>query len=177
MANTSCACSCEQVQSASISHVIERHARSRSSLIPVLQDVQAELGYIPPESIMDIARYLKISEAEIYGVATFYAQFRFKPIGRNVLTVCRGTACHVRGSQRILQTVEKDLNIKAGETTEDLGFSLETVACLGSCALAPVMVVNGKVQGGLNTAKIRDTIARLRKSKPRVNKKKKAKRG
>jgi NADH-quinone oxidoreductase subunit E len=147
---------------ASLKRLLEKHERRRSSIIPILQSVQAEHGYIPPGAIMDIARYLKIPEAEIYGVATFYAQFKFSPIGRNVITVCRGTACHVRGSLRLLREMEKELGIHPGETTEDLEFSLETVACLGSCALAPVMVANGKVYGGLTTNKARSIIGKLR---------------
>lgn len=148
----------------SVQEIIQKHEPSRSSLIPILQDVQNQMGYLPPEAIMQISRYLKMSEAEIYGVATFYAQFRFKPIGKHVFTVCRGTACHVRGSQRLLTEIEKELNIQAGDTTPDNMFTLETVACLGSCALAPVMVIDNKVQGGLTTSKLKSLIKQLRKS-------------
>ena len=153
--------------------IIERHQRARSSLIPILQDVQTEVGYLPPDAIIVISRYLKIPEAEIYGVATFYAQFRFKPIGRNLLTVCRGTACHVRGSAQILRELEKDLKIRAGETTSDMNFSIQTVACFGSCALAPVTVLNGKVYGRMNKAALKNLVEGARKSSRKSGKSKK----
>lgn len=146
----------------SVQEIIQKHEPSRSSLIPILQDVQNQMGYLPPEAIMQISRYLKMSEAEIYGVATFYAQFRFKPIGKHVFTVCRGTACHVRGSAQILEELERELGIKAGDTTDDLQFSIETVACVGSCALAPLTVVDGKVYGRTTKSKIRNLIKELR---------------
>lgn len=146
----------------SVQEIIQRHEPSRSSLIPILQDVQNQVGYLPPDAIMQISRYLKMSEAEIYGVATFYAQFRFKPIGKHVFTVCRGTACHVRGSGQILEELERELGIKAGDTTDDLQFSIETVACVGSCALAPLTVVDGKVYGRTTKSKIRNLIKELR---------------
>ncbi len=116
-------------------------------LIPVLQYVQTEQGYLPPEAMSAAAGYLGISESKVYGVASFYAQFHFEPRGRHTVTVCRGTACHVRGSAPNLRDLEKKLGIQAGETTKDLEFSVETVACFGSCALAPVVVTDAKVHG------------------------------
>ena len=115
------------------------------SLIPALQYVQGEAGYLPPEGMTAVAEHLKVSESKVFGVASFYAQFHFEPRGRNTVTVCRGTACHVRGSAKLLSDVERQLGMKAGGTTRDLEFSLETVACYGSCALAPVVVVNNVV--------------------------------
>ncbi len=114
-------------------------------LIPILQFIQGEEGYLPQEAMGAAARFLRVSESKVYGVASFYAQFYFEPRGRHNVTVCRGTACHVRGSARLLAEMEKQLGVKAGGTTRDLEFSLETVACYGSCALAPVVVVDGKV--------------------------------
>lgn len=153
----------------SVDEIIKKHESARSSLIPILQDVQSEIGYLPPDAIMHISRHLKISEAEIYGVATFYAQFRFKPIGKHVFTVCRGTACHVRGSAQILEELERELGIKAGDTTDDLQFSIETVACVGSCALAPLTVVDGKVYGRTTKSKIKNLIKEI-KAKDGANK-------
>ena len=116
-------------------------------LIPALQYVQSEEGYLSPEGMSAVSRFLNLSEAKVYGVASFYAQFHFEPRGRNTVTVCRGTACHVRGSGPILADLERKLAVQAGGTTDDLSFSLETVACFGSCALAPVVVANGRVHG------------------------------
>jgi NADH-quinone oxidoreductase subunit E len=126
-------------------------------LIPVLQYVQSEEGYLPPQAMKATARFLGVSESTVYGVASFYAQFHFEPRGRHIITICRGTACHVRGSAGILQDLEKKLGIRAGETTKDLEYSIETVACFGSCALAPVVVADTKVYGRQTSS----TAARL----------------
>ena len=121
-------------------------------LIPALQYVQNEEGYLPTEAMSAAAKHLGVSESTVYGVASFYAQFHFEPRGRHIVTVCRGTACHVRGSAGILQDLEKKLGIRAGETTKDLEYSIETVACFGSCALAPVVVADAKVYGRQTSA-------------------------
>ncbi len=134
-----------------------------TELIPVLQGVQRELGYLPEEAMEEIAAFLRVPASRVYGVATFYAQFRFKPTGKCRLTVCRGTACHVRGSARILDDIEKELSIKPGDTTPDREFSLETVACLGSCALAPVAVVDEKVHGKASSKKLKKIIEQIRR--------------
>jgi NADH-quinone oxidoreductase subunit E len=126
----------------------------KDELIPILQDIQARLGYVPSVAMSEVARYLKVPESTVFGVSTFYAQFKFFPTGRNKVRLCRGTACHVRGAPRILDEVEKQLGIKPGETTEDLEYSLETIACFGSCALAPVMVVNDEVYGRMTPKKV-----------------------
>jgi len=118
-----------------------------------LQKVQEELGYVPEEAIFAVSRKSGVPASEVFGVLTFYAQFRLTPQGRNVIKVCRGTACHVRGSARILRTLEGHLGIRAGETTEDLQFTLEEIRCLGSCSLAPVMVVNQETYGRLTSEK------------------------
>ena len=127
-------------------------------LIPILQRVQDELGYLPEEAMLDIARFTGVPESRVYSVGTFYAQFRFTPIGRNHVMVCRGTACHVRGAPRILEEVEKHLGIKEGETTPDMEFSLETVACIGACGLAPNMVINNKTYGRLTAKRVREIL-------------------
>ena len=142
-----------------LSSILAPYRGQRGALIPVLQKVQEELGYLPEEAVSEIAFFLGVSESEVYGVASFYAQFRFIRQGEHTIKVCQGTACHVRGGRRILETVERELGIRPGETTEDYKFSLERVACFGSCALAPVMVVDKTVYGRMTTAKARKTLA------------------
>ena len=145
-----------------LSPILAPYRGQRGALIPVLQKVQEELGYLPEEAVSEIAFFLGQSENEVYGVATFYAQFRFERQGEHVIRSCQGTACYVRGGRRILETVERELGIKPGGTTEDYKFSLETVACFGSCALAPVMVVDKTVYGRMTTAKTRQILAEYR---------------
>ena len=130
----------------------------RHELIPVLQQVQREFGYLREDAMREIARFVGVPESRVYAVATFYAQFRFTPIGRNHVMVCRGTACHVRGAPRILQEFERQLGIKEGETTPDLGYSLETVACIGACGLSPCIMINKKVEAKLTPKKVADLL-------------------
>mgnify|MGYP000492397116 CR=1 FL=1 len=130
-----------------LKEILDHHGSSRSELIPILQDAQAAFGYLPRDVMADVARHLNVPEASVYGVASFYAQFYFEPQGKHRVRVCRGTACHVRGSARIRRLVERKLGIKEGETTPDMLFSYETVACLGACALSPLMVVDNTYYG------------------------------
>ncbi len=143
-----------------LSRVLAPFKDQRGATIPVLQKIQEEYGYLPKELMADTARFLGITESDVFGVASFYAQFRFVPQGKNAIRVCHGTACHVRGSDRIQDAVEKELHITSGGTTEDHKFSLERVACFGSCALAPVMVVNKDVYGRMTSSKARDILAK-----------------
>jgi NADH-quinone oxidoreductase subunit E len=126
----------------------------REDLIPVLQRVQDLYGYLSQEAIRGLSRWLKISENEIFGVATFYAQFRFHPPGQHHIKICRGTACHVRGGERILATAQQRLGIKTGETTADRKYDLDRVACLGCCALAPVVSFDNKIHSQMTVRKI-----------------------
>jgi NADH-quinone oxidoreductase subunit E len=123
-------------------------------LIPIMEEAQNAFGYLSREVMVEIARFLKLPESKVYGVATFYALFRLTPGGKKMVRVCRGTACHVRRGAQILQEVQKQLGIKPGETTEDMEYSLETISCFGSCALAPVMVVNKTVYGRMTPARV-----------------------
>ena len=123
-------------------------------LIPILQGVQTEFGYLSEEAMLRIARFAGVPESQVYAVATFYAQFRFSPIGKTHIMVCRGTACHVRGAPRILEEVENQLGIKEGQTTPDLEYSLETVACIGACGLSPCIMTNKKVETKLTRKKV-----------------------
>jgi len=124
-----------------------------NELIPMLQRVQRMLGFLPEQALLEIARLTGLSTARVYGTATFYAQFRFQPAGKYIIRVCRGTACHVKGSDRLLDTIEEYLQVAPGQMTPDGLFTIETVACFGSCALAPVMVINDSVYGSLNRSR------------------------
>lgn len=126
----------------------------RDHLIPILQEVQESQGYLSRDSIVAISRHLNLPASKVYGVATFYNQFRFKPLGRFHIMLCRGTACHVKGSAAILERVEKKLRIKVGDTSRDGLFSLEVVACIGACGLAPVVSVNGEFHAGVTEEKM-----------------------
>lgn len=137
----------------------------RGQVLPVLQRIQRALGYIPRESLPLVARTLGVPESHLFGVATFYSQFRFSPPGRNSVTVCCGTACHVRGSGRLLDDLKQRLGIGPGETTPDQAFSLDRIACFGSCALAPVVVVNGKVRGRMNRSRLLRALEALEPAK------------
>lgn len=136
----------------------------RGSLIPILQTVQREFDYLPEEAIKDISDYLRISESEIFGVASFYSQFRFNRPGKHQVKICLGTACHVRGGENILSRLQDELHIKPGQTTEDLRFSLDRVACFGCCALAPVVVVNGDVYANVALLKVKKLLGRYKDS-------------
>ncbi len=122
-------------------------------LIPMLQSVQRALGFLPEQALLEIARLTGLSAAKVFGSATFYSQFRLQPVGKYIVRVCRGTACHVKGSARLLRDIQNHLQVVPGQMTQDRLFTLETVACFGSCALAPVMVVNDSVYGRMNRAK------------------------
>lgn len=127
---------------------------SRGEIIPILQRVQTEYGYLPEREMTRVARFTGVSETRLYGVASFYAQFRFKPVGETVIQVCRGTACHVSGARGVLDELSRQLGIGEGETSEDMKYTLETVACIGCCALAPCMTVNDDVRGRLTRDKV-----------------------
>jgi NADH-quinone oxidoreductase subunit E len=148
-----------------ITAILERYPAGRGSLIPVLQDIQEDLGYLSEESVEELARLMDISASEIYGVATFYTQFRFNPPGRHTIQSCQGTACHVRGGLRILNELEQRLGIVAGQTTADGQFDLQRVACLGCCALAPVVAVDGKVHAQVTAKKIPSVLSQYRDKK------------
>jgi NADH-quinone oxidoreductase subunit E len=137
-----------------IKDILMRYPADRGSLIPILQDIQEQFGYLSEDSVDELARLMDISANEIYGVATFYTQFRFSPPGQHTIRSCQGTACHVRGGRQILQELQQYLGITPGQTTADGKFDLERVACLGCCALAPVLSVDGKVHAKITAKKI-----------------------
>jgi len=137
---------------------IEAFGTQRENLIPILQSIQARCGYLPEEAIHMAARHLGIVPCEVYGVATFYNQFRFTPPGKHPVRVCLGTACHVKGGDIILENFERKLGIRDGETTRDREFSIDRVACVGCCALAPVAVVDDTVHGHVAPSKVEGLI-------------------
>jgi len=146
--------------SSGIAAILAKHPASRGSLIPILQDIQEKIGYLSEDAVAELERRMGISANEIYGVATFYAQFRFSPPGQHTILSCQGTACHVRGGHQILKELEQRLGVAAGQTTRDGKFDLVRVACLGCCALAPVVAVDGKVHAQVTAKKIPSIIAR-----------------
>jgi len=132
-------------------------------LIPILQDIQAESGFLSETSVREVSEFLKLPSSRVYGVATFYNQFRFSPVGKYHISVCRGTACHVLGSATVLQEIEKILKIKAGSTSRDGLFSIEVVACIGACGLAPVISINGEFHAKVTTESLKGIIEEYRK--------------
>lgn len=147
-----------------VEKIVEKHD---GLLIPVLQDIQERYTYLAEELLRQVARTTGISLRDVYGVATFYSAFSFTPKGRYVITVCLGTACHVRGARRIIDVLSKRLGIEPGETTPDLKFTLETLSCLGCCAIGPTVVVDGEYYGQMTPRKVIGQIERL--SKKRVS--------
>ncbi len=147
----------------SFAYQLWRHEDAQGALIPLLQSAQAHFGYVPRMAIQEIAAITGIGEAEIYGVLTFYSQFRLQPMGRHVIRACAGTACHVSGAKSIAETIKDELKISEGETTQDGAFSFFTVACIGCCSLAPVLVLDGETYGRLTPAKVRKLLNDVRK--------------
>jgi len=136
----------------------QQNKYSRGDLIPLLQEIQDRSGYLSSESVQEVARLLQISENEVYGVASFYTQFRFNPPGRHTIKICLGTACHVRNGEKILEALERELKIKPGETTPDGLFDLQRVACLGCCALAPVMQIDSQIYGRVTSSRLKKIL-------------------
>lgn len=143
----------------------ENGRQKRQRLIRELLKVQREFGYLPKEKLKEIATLLEIEEAEVWGVATFYNIFRLKPPGRRQIKVCMGTACHLAGGNLVLEAAERELKIKVGDTTEDLEFSLERVACLGCCMLAPVVMIDGKVYPRMSPLKFEEILVEIKGEK------------
>jgi len=138
--------------------IFSHYNGDKQELIPILQETQEKFRYLPAAAMREIARFLHMPESAIYGVSTFYAQFKLTPLGKKIIRVCRGTACHVRGAAKVLAEIEKQLGIKAGQTTEDLEYTLETVACIGACALAPTMTIEGETYGKMTTKKVAEVL-------------------
>jgi NADH-quinone oxidoreductase subunit E len=152
----------KEIDVSKLDKVIEKYQGQEGTLIPILQEAQEICGYLPAEVILHISRKTKVPAARVYGVITFYAQFYLERRGRHTVRACRGTACHVRGAKPVLKVIEQVLEIKDGETTPDYKFSLETVACLGACFLAPVMMVDKNYYGKLIPQKVESILKQYR---------------
>ncbi len=137
-----------------VGHVLQKYQHDKSLLVDILQDIQAESGYLPREVLEETSRGLDIPLSRVYSVATFFKAFSLEPRGRNLINVCMGTACHVRGTGKVLEQIEQELGIKAGETTPDLKFTLETVNCVGACALGPMVIIGEDYHGEMTPDKI-----------------------
>ncbi len=146
-----------------IDAIIDKHKGEKWGLIPLLQEVQELCGYIPPESIETIAAAMNMFPSQVQGVITFYSGFALEPKGKYVLKVCRGTACHVKGSRSILRLMQKELSLSEGQTSPDYKFTLETVACLGACFLAPTMMINRDYFGRLSPTKVTSVLGEYQK--------------
>ncbi len=145
-----------------VGEVLTGEQKKRGVLIHALQNIQKEHNYLPEDVLKDLAKKLNLPLSEVYSTASFYKHFYFKPRGRNVVCVCLGTACHVRGAGKVLEKIEESFGIKEGETTEDMSLTLETVGCVGCCGLAPVVTVNDEVEGDLNPKKVNELIKTIK---------------
>ena len=145
-----------------VDSLIDSYTDKKEQLISLLQDIQAEFNYLPGDVLIKISQKLGTPLSQVFSVATFFRAFSLKPKGRHLVTICTGTACHVRGGQRLVDKVERDYGIKSGETTEDMKFTLETVNCLGCCALGPVVVVDGKYESQMNADKLDRVLRRCK---------------
>ena len=158
-----CSCNHEKVDLSQLEGVLAEYAETRGSLITILQKTQEIYGYLPIDAVYHIAERTGLTPAKVLGVATFYSQFRFQAIGKYLIMLCKGTACYVNGADRIADAITEELGIKDGETTEDGLFTLNIVACLGCCSLAPVMMINETTYGSLTPDKVKQILRDLRK--------------
>ena len=145
-----------------IESILASFNHDRGMLVSILQDIQAEYHYLPREALERVSKSLLVPLSQVYGVATFFKAFSLEPRGQHLINVCLGTACHVRGAVRVLESMERELGLSAGETTKDLKFTLETVNCVGACALGPVVIVDGDYHGQMKSEKVKDTLAKYR---------------
>ncbi len=149
---------------AKVDQIIDQYGATPNNLLAVLQDVQAEFNYLPPDALKRVSKRMNVPMTRVSGLATFYAAFHLEPRGKHVCQVCMGTACHVRGAPRILDELERNLGIKAGETTADMQFSIETVNCVGACAMGPLVIVDQKYHGMMTPAGVDRMIKKLKKT-------------
>ena len=152
------------MQAATIESVLNRHGRDRSAIIAIMQDLQDEVNYLPEGALCYVAEQLDIPVSKVFSLATFYRAFSLEPRGKHLIYVCTGTACHVRGAVKVLDALERETGIQAGQTDEEMLFTLETVNCLGACALGPVVVVDGEYHGQMTGAKAARLVKKLRRA-------------
>jgi len=153
------------VKKTDIDRILKKYDYKKSSLISILQDMQTINRWLPQETLKYVSEKMDISLMDVYSLVTFYKSFSLKPRGKHIVTVCSGTACHVRGGPKVLSEIENQLGITVGETTSDKNFTLETVRCLGACALGPLMVIDGKYYGQMNPKKVASTLKKYSKKK------------
>jgi NADH-quinone oxidoreductase subunit E len=142
-----------------VESILDSHQRDKGMLVAILQDIQAEYNYLPREALEEASKGLCVPLSQVYSVATFFKALSLEPRGRHLINVCLGTACHVRGAVKVLEAMERELAIGSGETTKDLRFTLETVNCVGACALGPVVIVDGEYHGQMKADKVKDVLA------------------
>lgn len=152
------------LDSKTMEEILDRHGRNPANVIAILQDVQAEANWLPEEDLRTICAQLSIPLTKMMSLATFYRAFSLLPRGKHIVSVCLGTACHVRGGERILGAVERELGLLAGHTDDDLQWTLETVGCLGACALGPIVVVDGEYHGQMTSAKATRLLQKVKKA-------------
>ena len=150
-------------QSEKIDQIIEKFKNEKGTIIGLMQDIHGEYRYLPEEVLLRVSAELDIPMAKLYTLATFYKSFRLEPVGKHHVRVCLGTACHVNGATKIVETLERELGVKSGQTTEDNQFTLETVNCLGACALGPLMLVDGEYHGKIDQGKLKKLLNKYRK--------------
>ena len=168
MSEYECTCATQDESAfddAPLDAVLDEHDCNRSALIPVLQAAQNAYGYLPREALARIAERLRMPLSEVFGVATFYAQFHLEPRGERIVRICHGTACHVRGANEVTRVIEDELGVRVGETSADMSFTVESVACVGCCGLAPVVLVDDKTFGGLDAQGARRLASRFRRER------------
>jgi len=152
------------LETATLETILDRHGRNPANIIAILQDIQSAANWLPEEDLRLVCQELDIPLSKMMALATFYKAFSLKPRGKHIVQVCLGTACHVRGAERIQGAVERELGIGSGETDADLEWTLETVGCLGACALGPIVVVDGEYHGQMTSAKATRLLARIKKA-------------
>jgi NADH-quinone oxidoreductase subunit E len=145
-----------------IEEILERYHHDKSMMVSILQDIQEEYNYLPRESLEQVSSTLSVPLSQLYSIATFFKALRLTPRGRHLINVCMGTACHVRGAVKVLESMERELDLKPGGTTDDLEYTLETVNCVGACALGPIIVIDGQYHGQMTPSKVQDIIKRYR---------------
>ena len=151
-----------QAETNTVDSLVDKHGAKKEALIPILQDLQSDLNWLPEEVLRAVADKLGVPLMDVYGAASFYRTFSLKPRGKHIITVCVGTACHVRGGQRIVDEIGRMLDLAPGETTPDRNFTLETVNCLGCCAIGPIVVVDGEYYGEMATRKVKSVLDKYR---------------
>ncbi len=152
---------------AKLNAILEKHERDSSALLAILMDIQDEENYLPRDDLKKVSSELGVSFSKIYSLATFFAAFSLEPRGKHICTVCLGTACHVRGAPRLVEQVERDFDIQPGGTTADMNLTLETVNCVGACALGPLMIIDGEYHGNMDSVKMGKVIRKLKPKEPK----------